>query len=654
MKEAHCTIQVSADKLEAYLNLSSEDGNELIPLDEAAVSQQLQEKGIIVGVDHDAISQAVTHLSQNQESSRKFLVAATPGISEVPLPVDLLFSEVPTNYEVQHEDGNSVILSFMQVILVHPHTVLARPYSKEQLKVPQDIYGNDITPQDKSTEIRPVAGENVEYCKKTGVFTSTISGYPGIERCLENGVELLTIFVTPILQVTPDAMLAHLSLRPPPKPHSLTLEEVVSVLDSERVVFGRLEKKLQTALETINHKQQPVEVTAAMGVKTQDGQDAKLKFRVEVGPLPGKERGDGSVDFRERKMFVGVSMDELIAVKIPLTAGKAGRNIHGDEIAPSPGKDFNLKVTDDAVYNQETNEIRATRSGVLSLVTENSVKVCAKQVVSGDVDYNTGNIISRDAVEITGSVKPKFKVIGVGDLTIGGNVEKAALRSDANVIIKGGVLGSRSKVFARGDVDIVFLENGRVFARHNIILRKSGYYCRLHAWKDILCPPEAKIIAAQVIGAGSLTLGNVGSENADKAVIGAGVDPDRLQLYYDYQRAVNTIEEEYDQLCQLYGAQADKPTLLEARQELKKAQKMLRGLNMDNEETAEGEQQNSEQLNQQTITVTGTVFQGTEVRIGNTMLILDETMSKVRFHLTYSKNDETDGAYCPTITATPL
>lgn len=87
-----------------------------------------------------------------------------------------------------------------------------------------------------------------------------------------------------------------------------------------------------------------------------------------MGPLPGKIRGDGSIDFRDRKMFVGVNVGKLIAVNMPKTEGVAGKDVHGNSVPQNPGQDLIIKVTDDAVYDDETGEIRASRSGVLSMV----------------------------------------------------------------------------------------------------------------------------------------------------------------------------------------------------------------------------------------------------------------------------------------------
>ncbi len=642
--------------LEVTLFLQPEkNGNDGCALSSSSVLELLDDRDIIFGINTEAVEAAVTFFIDNPDSTQTFLIAAGTTPTEISSPIELLFSEETVRYELEGEGDETISRTYSQAPLVRPETLLAQPFDMAQAITGRDVFGNEIAATLDDTATKVVSGENVEFCKDTGSFQATASGYPTMDRTIENEVELLTISVEQALQISPDAMSAKLALRPPPpntpppEPQSLA-----RILDEKRVTFGILNNQIQTCINTVVEKRVPMEIIAAMGMLPQDGTDAKLHFEIEVGPLPGKIRGDGSIDFRERKMFVGVNKDQLIAVKKPQTAGIAGKNVHGSEVPQKPGQDLNIKVTDDAVYNPETGEVRAARSGVLSLVTENSVKVCAKQVVSGDVDFTTGNIISRDSLEIGGSILPQFKVIAFGDIKVGGNVEKANLRSDANIIIKGGIIGRRSRVQARGDIDIHFLEHGRVFAKGNIVLRKSAYYCRLHSWKDFFCPPTVKIIASQVVAAGSLTMGDVGADNADAALVAASIDPESLQLLYDYRRARDTKQLEMERLCQLVGADSQNQAFLDIQQELQSTNEALRRLNLVPDMHPDAPPESTTHLPREHITIHGTIYAGTIVRIGNVTIELADNLTRVRFQAIYNDTDTASQNAQPTITAIPI
>ena len=95
---------------------------------------------------------------------------------------------------------------------------------------------------------------------------------------------------------------------------------------------------------------------------------------------------------------------QIIATKVAFTIGSSGIDIEGNEISANPGKDLVVKVSDDASYNEEDQTIRATESGILSVVNNDSIRVMSKHLIQGDINYETGNIRSQNAVEITGRI----------------------------------------------------------------------------------------------------------------------------------------------------------------------------------------------------------------------------------------------------------
>jgi uncharacterized protein (DUF342 family) len=270
---------------------------------------------------------------------------------------------------------------------------------------------------------------------------------------------------------------------------------------------------------------------------------------------------------------------------------------------------------------------------VLSLVTENAVKVCSRQVVAQDIDYETGNIFTRDAVEIKGSVKPKFKVNALGDILITGDVENGQVRSDGNIVIKGGVTGQQATVHARGDLDLAFVVQGRVTSGGKLLLRQHGSHCRLYASGELHCNPSSRIIAAQLVAFGSLTVGSIGSDIATPSLLAAGVAPELLQLFFELRRTLTEQNEAIASLRRHQRASRESEELIELLEAQAESQKQLDGLNLM---AVQGQVPVDLGLSHSltcTIAVKGKVFAGTEIRIGNSRTILPMTMSNVCFRL---------------------
>ena len=267
------------------------------------------------------------------------------------------------------------------------------------------------------------------------------------------------------------------------------------------------------------------------------------------------------------------------------------------------------------------------------MVTENSVKVCSRQVVAQDVDYETGNIFSRDALEIKGSIKSKFKVNALGDVVVSGDVEKAQLRSDSNVVVKGGLIGKLATIRARGDVDIHFVVHGRILSGGAIVLRQNASYCRLHTTGDLHCSPSSRIISSQLVAARSITAGTIGTDIADPSLLAAAVSPEQLQRFFELRRTVAEQTEAIETRRRRIGQDAtceDFDELIETHKESRKQFDALNLILPEDQKTADHGLSHALEC---TIFVKGKVFAGTEIRIGNSSMILPMTMSNVSFRL---------------------
>jgi uncharacterized protein (DUF342 family) len=636
MASLNCSVHLTDDKLRAYLFLADESVIDRVPLSVPDIMALLGSKGVIYGIDAVAIEHAVAYFSLEAHCPASLLVAAgTPPVSNYEQALGLQFIQTMVTCDLSTYEAPEIQVCHRGT-LVRPGTLLARSRLGSEDRAGRDLFGQTIAAV-FSAPLAIRAGNNVTVEDESSFFASC-SGYPGIECSSVESRKLVMIRVDKMVQVSADKLQARLLLRPPfSRGPDLTRQLLVEILQEEGVVFGLLHQQIEACIDGVNRAAAPLAKTVAMGIVPQNGEDARLRFAIEVGPLPGKVMGDGSIDFRERKMFVGVNAGELIATKVPATPGCAGRDVFAVTIEPERGRDINVKPTDDAVFDEETGELRAACSGVLSKVSENSVKVCAKQVISGDIDYATGNIISRDALEIGGSIRPKFKVVALGDVLIGGSVEKAGLRSEGNVVIKGGVIGKFAQVRSRGDVDLNFVEHGRVYARGSVILRKSAYYGRLHAWDKVQCPPTSTIIGCQIVAGTSVTAGNVGRKKSAPTLLAAAVDPERLQIFFDLRRDMLMKQELVEQARQLYGSGAMHQDLHVLHKEMEDACDALSSLNLI-PGTALGRR--SEGLFtclREQIFIHGTVYPGTEIRIGNSTLVNDRKQTGVRFHLVQGK-----------------
>jgi len=634
MQNTTYSIQVSPDLLHVTLHCPAKEGETVQLASGEELNELLIQKGIVHGLNLETIAKAAAYIEQVEPFADPLVLATGTSPIQGSQGMCLEFVTQIVLIEETDENGENLQSPIVLTPIVRPGDILAQPGPPVSSRPGKDVFGQEIScplPQ----ELNFLPGEHVVFDEGKKQLIASASGYPGSHQKEKGPIGQYTLSITKLIAVTPEKTEAILSLRPPLSGHTLPTKDTIhQILDEENIIVGRLPHAIELCLDITEKEQRPQQAVVALGTLPVNGTDASLLLEVDFGSLPGKILEHDQIDFRERNMFFGVNKDQLIAIKVPATSGTPGRDVFGATAIQVPGKDLVIKMSDNTLYNDETHEVRAACSGVLSIVSEGSIKVCSKLIIPKDVDYSTGNILARDSLEIKGSVKEKFKVNALGDILISGVIEKEAqVRSDSNVVVKGGMHGILSVIRARGDVDVTIVEHGRIYAGGSIIMRKSAYFCRMHAGANLHCDPSSKIVHSQIVAAGSITTGNVGSNSADPSLLAAAVIPAQLEFYYELRRAIAAKTEIIEAWKMRINSQAEANKLDELLAELEEIQHKFALLNLISSDAPKSSRNALMRAMQCTIAVQGRIFADTKIRIGNSRMVLEETMSNIRFQL---------------------
>jgi uncharacterized protein len=509
------------------------------------------------------------------------------------------------------------------------------------VSIVQDDADESSSEKKKPHNIHLVAAENCEHSVGGQSILSTVTGYPHIDFKEDGEKHLVVVAVTPMVKIPEDRLKAAITLHTPVGDSAeLKVEDLLLFLKEAGVVYGIDQRFLKKALDQANVERNPViEMVVAHAMLPINGSDATLRMEVEIGSMPGKLRGDGSIDFRERRMFVSVEEGQLIATKIKASPGIPGKNVMGQLIPQKEGRDITVRVTEDAVFREEDLTVRALKAGVVSVVKDNTIRVSSKQSISGDIDFNTGNIYSKNSVEIGGSVKQDFVVSSRGDVMIGGDIQSAIVNSHGNLIVRGGIVGSSSSINIRGDADINFIENGTVHSGGNVVLRKSSYYSTIIADGNIAGDQKTKIVGGVVVCSGSMTAGEIGSKTAGAASITVGCDIKRYHHYQELHKQVIDLTEQTALWLQRHGPETQKSSkMIEMEQELVTAKSELASLNLIPGSPEHSMSEDFTVENDAEIIVYGEIYAGTKLRIGNVTKTIALNQNKKKFRIDKTTN----------------
>ena len=279
-----------------------------------------------------------------------------------------------------------------------------------------DVLGNEIP--DVTIEAVLKVGSNVRVDGDR--YLAESYGY----ICLTNDL----ISVMPPIWLVAGGMEAHFVHLPQagpglkPKPDLLK-----TALAAAQVSYGIAEDEVEALGKRRYDPDQAFAHQVARGTPAVDGVDAHVKYNFDPSKKGGTIQEDGSIDLRERNAAVGVEKDQLLGELVPATEGRPGATVTGAELEAVDGAEIDFEAGENVRSEGDGEAVKffAETSGNVD-VAEGVIKVNLVLDVSGDVNYETGNLDVEGDVAIKGSVATGFTVKASGSVTIGGMIESGA------------------------------------------------------------------------------------------------------------------------------------------------------------------------------------------------------------------------------------
>jgi len=279
---------------------------------------------------------------------------------------------------------------------------------------------------------------------------------------------------------------------------SLTLKDVEFMLSEKGVVFGQDWNTLAKVLRDEIYDE-PVLIASAQ--PPVDGDPARIREVIRVDPDARPfELDNGKVDFRTLDNIQQVNEGDVISLRIPPTAGTDGKDLFGSPIKAAKGEDKLLPRGSYTVITPEGTELRAGCAGYLYREGAN-IAVGKLFVVSGDVNFKSGNIKYSGDVLVRGSVLSQFRVEAQGDITIDGCVEGAVVISETGSIhINQGIFGKgQAMVKAAKNIETAMAQDCRIEAEGTLTFSKYIRESQMQAKEIIATKPDAIINNCEIL-----------------------------------------------------------------------------------------------------------------------------------------------------------
>jgi uncharacterized protein (DUF342 family) len=317
------------------------------------------------------------------------------------------------------------------------------------------------------------------------------------------------------IDITEDRLRASITPGGGPRP---SVEAVEHALQHHGVSFGINRDAIAALCSGRTPPGRPVSVAA--GIPAQPGRDAVLEYLFDTQHLAaGRQKEDGTIDFRDRGELPQVSAGTPLARKTPPVKGEPGRDIFGNVLDASKPQDRRFLIGNGATLDADQFTVVATTDGVPSLSATGRIAVFSEYRVEGDVDFHTGHVEFRGHVIVTGTIRNGFHVT-CGQLTAN-EAEGAIITAQADVLIQGGIINTQ--VRSEGAVTAKYLHNAQVEALGDVRIAREVVDSRVTC-SGVFHGEHCTVLNARISAKQGIIARNVGSEASSPSHLVFGID----------------------------------------------------------------------------------------------------------------------------------
>ncbi|MBN1906838.1 MAG: DUF342 domain-containing protein [Deltaproteobacteria bacterium] len=632
-------VTVSKDKMYVEMPLyPSLADNSRLTLDD--IASILKSKGIKYGINNASIKAAL----EKGEPVDNFRVAeATPAKNGIDSKMEFLFRVNGLDpEEAAQKKAGGVIPDIETRDIVLGGEILARKIPSVKQEDGKSVTG-EVIKAVKPEECKVKTGDNVEIRENGLVFVVSQGITAGYAEYSGD-----TISVVNPLEISEDRLSASIMLySPSSKKRFITGEQIREIIERAGIRFGITLDEVEGFLSSDGKKAfPPKKIIVAKGIATVHGEDAKISIKFSRDKEAGHLDSDtGRMDFREQSFIHNVKKDDLLAEKIPLTAGADGKNIFGEIIPATPGKDCKLLFGTNVILSPDGRTLISGMDGMVAIQEGNRISVTQSHEIQGDIDMNTGNLTMDGSLVIKGWVSSGFSARASGEIHIGKGVEQATVDAGAGLFIHGGIVGGdNANITSGGGLTAFFIENTKVLTKGDIHIRDDIRNSIVSSGGVIdATSGKGRLIGGTVAALKEIKANEAGSPAGVKTNIIVGINPEQAETKEKITQRLEDFKHQMAKidiiLVRFKNKNGDAGIPKEMRFKLDKLIKQRRSIvQMEaklNDYMAElHKKEMDEESHSPSLTINRMVFAGTRVTIkGSFMDVENDMPGKTRFHL---------------------
>lgn len=498
------------------------------------------------------------------------------------------------------------------------------------LEVAED--GMPLTEQELETERQKVLNSLQTKVKQHPMFSQKKKKVDDAENEEE---ESLNVDAEAIIYVSKNRMAAWAFILPPyGEGKSLSRSQLDKTLEENSVCEGIDGEALDRIVEERPYFRLALIARGTPAVPGEDGYVIENFAKEREKSFAMDDRG--KLDYKTQNSIQGVREGEVLCQIVAPTQGTDGVNIQGDVLKAKAGKEAKVLVGRNTELNEDKTQLVSKMDGQLKF-QGGRFNVDPQLDVSGDVNYDVGNIDFYGDVRITGDVREGFTVRSAGSVIVDGLVEAATIEADGDVIIQNGIAGDeRAVIRAGGTVKAAYMESCTVYAGKEVYANNiigSYIYCDE---KIIVKSGRGTIIGGRHVAGKKIEATTIGCRAERPTELVVGETPNIQKKKEDLQAFIEKTGKELEEMDRnikyLAGTAGNHAERRQKMEELL----MHRTILLDQFEKSQKELEEITQKGEGSVKgriIADTVYGPTHVRIRDYTYIIQDEIGNANIHV---------------------
>ncbi len=257
-----------------------------------------------------------------------------------------------------------------------------------------------------------------------------------------------------------------------------------------------------------------------------------------------------------------MAKDSKLCRLVPVKQGRAGRTVTGKVIAPKIGQDMTLtpgqgvaqdpadpalyvaSETGQVVFKESETETETPAGKVL--VRSATIAVLAIFEVNGDLTLKVGNIDFFGTVLIHGSINGEYKVKAGEDVVIDGVLDGGEVTAGGKVLIKGGIIGQKTRVTANGPVEAKYIRNAYVDSGAVVRVMDAIMHSTVIASDKVELTGRGMLVGGTTVAGWEVVAKEIGAKSNVPTEIEVGEDPRMREEVRRIEKEAKAIAEQVD------------------------------------------------------------------------------------------------------------